>query len=75
MKPGASWFESRDRHMKRVNDFPLKDLGGHIGPRKPGERISAGRKLTSTRVPSLVERTNHLPKRRKLFSAQRTPEA
>lgn len=60
--------------MKRINDFPLSGLGGKVGPTPGGVRISAGRKPVPTRVPSLVPRTNHLPKRRELFAAQREPK-
>lgn len=64
--------------MKRLRDYTaeeLASLGGKVGPSKPGERISAGRKVTPSRVPILTPRTNHLPKRRPLFAAQREPEA
>lgn len=64
--------------MKRLVNYTreeLAKLGGKVGPSKPGEMIGAGRHPMPERVPLLVERTNHLPKRRRLFAAQRTPEA
>ncbi len=63
--------------MKRYREFTdveLAQLGGKVGPNEPGKRISAARKVEPTRVPTLVPRTNHLPKRRPLFAAQRQPE-
>ena len=64
--------------MKRLveyTDVELAALGGKVGPSLPGEPIGAGRKPQPTRVPILLPRTNHLPKRRPLFAAQREPEA
>ncbi len=63
--------------MKRLanyTDVELAAMGGHVGPSKPGERVSAGRKVVAVVKGIRLPRTNHLPKRRPLFALQRDPE-
>lgn len=65
--------------MKRLDphltEEDIAQLGGHVGPTAPGERVSAGRKPERSAVPIKVPRTNHLPARRPLFAEQdRVPE-